>query len=233
MQIQFTIFTKNDTDSKSLNEFLREIVNGRLKFNKFDYKEPVKQTINNPEEIVTMLTDYGNIILTGKNKSNITAWLGDEYPTALQGHFNLKDKGFGIDDVISLIEILAKDDYLLFAGIYSEDEFDLKHKIVKQYSYTWKGISPADFMEHIPGIYWYTIFGKELVQVIGKEKFKNLPNVTYTAPKDGCIAFHLNEPIESDDLVSRLSKENELANIIGKNYFFDKNEVSVTDYCKG
>lgn len=224
MNLQFVIYTTNDfTEGEAFKAFLAKGIEGPMKLAKYDYKEPVKQQINNIEEVLTILTDYGNVILKGANKALITASHNYYVPTTIwRGHPVLKAKGTTIADVISLIEILANDNKILFGGLYTEDEYDAKHKIVKQYSYGWRGVSHDDFMKCIPGVYWYTIFGKELTDTIGTEKLNNLPGVVYTNPGNGCVAFHLDEPIESDDLEGRLAKEEALAKMIGRNYFFEK-----------
>jgi hypothetical protein len=227
MQIEFSIIAnqKKITESSFLN-FLDKGMKGVLKLTKFDYKEPLKRTLelNNLKEPLELFNYYSNIIFKGKNKSSISIQSTREGLFFLLGHVDLKEKDLisNTSDLIILLEIFSENSQILFGNICTEDEYDFKHKVVKEYSYGWKGVSIMDFMNLLPGVYWYTIFGKELVEAVGVEKFKNIPNVIYTEPKNGCIAFHLDEPIDAVDYESRIKLENKIAKKIGENYFFDK-----------
>lgn len=226
MNIEFLIITKSKELSENIFlKFLEKSINGVLKFNKYDYKEPLKKEldINKLIEVKQMFDYYGNALFKGKNKQSMSVNSYNEGINIWMGSLVInKNLSNSISDIISLIEFFSDKDQIIFGNICSEVEYNLKHKVLTQHSYSWKGVSRFDFFKFLPGIYWYTIFGKELVESIGKDKFKNLPNVTYTKPKDGCIAFHLNEPIDSEDLEARIAKEKELAKIIGQNYFYDK-----------
>ncbi len=222
MSLKFIIFTKSDLNSSIFfKSFLKKGIEGALKLEKYDYKEPTKIKLdkNNLGQVIAMLTEYGNVILKGKNKTTLTAWQSKSF-TTWRGHSSINENN--VEEIVSLIEILSNDNQILFAALLTENEYDLKHKVVDEYSYGWEGMSKQDFMNFLPGIYWYTIFGKELVEVIGIEKFKNLPNVIYTEPKNGCIAFHLDEPIDTEDYKLRIKLEKEIVKKIGESYFFDK-----------
>lgn len=226
MQIKFRFFTKNNFD-KSLTDFLKKGIEGTLKLEKYDFKEPLKQSLdsNSTDEVIQMLSNKGNLILKGKNKCSISCWRYAEGFTSFTCNLVLNEKSKkNIPEIISLLEIFAKHSNIIYGCIATEEEYDLKHKVTTEYSYGMEGVSRFDFAKFLPGVYWYTIFGKELVNAIGEEKLKNLPSVIYTEPKNGCIAFHLDEAIESDNSEFRIQKEKQIASIIGEYYFFDRNK---------
>lgn len=226
MNIEFLIITKSNKLSETiLPYFLKKENNGILSFNKYDYKEPLKKQldVNNLEEPKRLFEYYGNLIFKGKNKSSMSInsykegfafWMG-----SITANKNISQV---TRELISLIESISANNCFIYGKLCSEKEYDLKHKVTTEWSYSWKGVSRFDFMKFLPGIYWYTIFGRELVDSIGKEKFKDLPNVVYTTTEKGCVSFHINEPIENEELEHRVQLEREIANMIGDKYFFDK-----------
>ena len=126
-----------------------------------------------------------------------------------------------ISEVLSFIELFSRNDQLLYGYLSSEDEYDDKHKIIEGSGVSWKGVSQWDFLEFLPGVHWYSIFGKELVNSIGQDVFNNLKDVIFTNPDNQSIAFHLKSPVENND--SRMKELENIETQIGKKCFFNKN----------
>lgn len=225
MEIKFTMILKAEKLSENIfSGFIEKSMISLLGLSKYDFKEPLKRHLNfdTLDEAKQLFDYYGNIIFKGKNKS----WMSiDSYKEGigwLSGSIEInKNKLNKVGELISLLDSY-NNSQIIFGKICNESEYNMKHKVVTEWAYGWEGTSQFDFMKFLPGIYWYTIFGKELVDSIGKEKFEDLPNVVYTTTDNGCIAFHINEPIENEELEQRIQLENDIANMIGEKYFYDK-----------
>lgn len=89
------------------------------------------------------------------------------------------------------------------------------------------GMSIAEFWQYLPGVYWLTIFGAELVQAFGKEKLTSPPGVEATELGAGQLAIRLDEPVVPDDMGERLKKERQIADILGPTFFFDRNRTDL------
>lgn len=229
MEIKFLVVTNANRFSKSaFSNFLYTGIAGVLKLAKFDYKEPLKKhlTIDSFDEVSDMFNNYSNLILKGKDKSSISVKQYREGVVLWMGYADINEDTLNEDlnDVITLLECLAENNQMLFGKICTVDEHDAKHKVTTEHSYGWEGTSINDFLEYLPGIYWYTIFGKELVWAIGEKKMLNISNVVYTNPGDGCIGFYLNETINADNYDKRIETENAIVQEIGRDFFFNKNE---------
>lgn len=225
MKIKFLLIVEAGKLSENICfGFLEKCMSGILGFSKYDFKEPLKKQIEIEKlnEVKELFDNYENIIFKGKNKSWMTVKSYKEGIGRLSGSIEINNNiSNKISELLTILESF-ENNQIIFGKICEESEFDMKHKVVTEWSYGWEGTSRFDFMKFLPGIYWYTIFGKELVDSIGKNNFVDLPNVIYTNTKNGCVSFHLNEPIDSEELEQRVQLERQIANMIGDKYFFDK-----------
>ncbi|MBE99388.1 hypothetical protein [Flavobacterium coralii] len=229
MEIEFTFISNNKRFlKKNFFDFLSEGLENILSLNKYDYKEPVKRNlhVDNFDNVLEILNNYSGIILKGKNKSFITSQISNLGITYWSGSIILKENQiYQITDLIKLIEKFSFNNQLLFAFITEKEEFEFKHRVTTEHSYGWDGVSLHNFLNFLPGVYWYTFFGSDLVNTIGKEKLQTLKGVKYSENlNDDNIAFHLNEPITSDS-EDRIEIENNIALQIG-NFFYNKKDKS-------
>jgi|SRR6476661_34523 len=121
---------------------------------------------------------------------------------------------------------------VLYGGGFSAAEYDSKHAHVKQLPGGGRisgtiGVSILEFYQYLPGLYWLTIFGKELVQAFGESKLMVLPNVQAFSLNSQQVAICLNEPVIPDNMEQRLQTESRLADILGAKYFFDRNKTDL------
>ena len=117
-------------------------------------------------------------------------------------------------------------------GGCAKEEHDVKHKIVRQLSGTRTatgavGMSEPEFHQYLPGLYWLTVFGKELVEHFGKPKLMSLPDVVVTELENDQLAVRLSEPVVPDSMERRLEAERRLADILGPQFFFDRSRHDV------
>lgn len=226
MKIKFKLILRTENFDSSMLVELIEKDNSSIEITKYDYKEPLKHKVDKDKIgiIVDLFDKYLDIIFKGKNKF----WMS--ISTTAKGIMmiggGLEMKNAKIDEVISFIQLFSRDEQLLYGYMCSEEEYDKKHKLIEGSGVSWKGVSRWDFLEFLPGIHWYTIFGKELVNCIGRDKFNDLEGITYTNPKDSSIAFFLESPIDYNN--DRLLELEAVEKQIGEQYFYnrDKNEYS-------
>lgn len=115
----------------------------------------------------------------------------------------------------------------LFGSGCSEEEYEAKHYVVTEHagggsSTGAVGISTAEFWKYLPGIYWLTVFGPELVETFGAAKLRALPGTEARDLEGGQVALRLTEPVEPADMEQRLGREAQLADALGAQYFFDR-----------
>jgi hypothetical protein len=108
----------------------------------------------------------------------------------------------------------------------SSMEYDAKHQRVRSLpgggaATEWVGISKDEFHRYLPGLYWLTIFGPELVQAFGKERLLGLRGVVAMEIDPNQVAVQLDEPVIPEDITARLQREREIADLLGPQYFFD------------
>lgn len=112
----------------------------------------------------------------------------------------------------------------------SVEEFDAKHTSVESvpggHSTGSVGAAAKDFYNFLPGLYWLTVFGPELVDHFGS-KLNLLPNVKSVSLDSSQCAIVLDEPVIPDDMNRRLGVEAELSGLLGEQYFFDRNRTDI------
>ncbi|MEU9457287.1 hypothetical protein [Streptomyces sp. NPDC048312] len=107
-------------------------------------------------------------------------------------------------------------------------EYEAKHEIVDAdetgSTIRTVGVSAADFQRFLPGVYWITIFGMELVDHFGP-KLQSLPNTQCVRITPSQTAVLLNSPVTPKSMNERLRTETHLAELLGSKYFFDRARV--------
>jgi hypothetical protein len=76
----------------------------------------------------------------------------------------------------------------------------------------------------IPGIFWFTLLGKDYVDLIGAENFVNLPCYHFEWLPDGSAAIQLTESIEQSDTAKANAVAKEIKNRLGNSYFLPKSD---------
>lgn len=195
---------------------------GSITFSKYGYTEPLKnKVVGSQDSLLELWNKYLSIIVKGSDSFWFSASAESSGIISCGGGISTKNiTEKKIKDLIQFIEYFSVNDCLIYAYLSDEDTYDEKHKLVDEYSYSWKGSSIYDFFEYLPGIYWYTAFGKEYINCIGIEKLENLEGITYTHLEENRIAFHLIEQL--DEGKSLLKEIENIEEQIGENYFYSK-----------
>ena len=114
----------------------------------------------------------------------------------------------------------------------SVEEYEAKHRRVRRLpggrtARGAVGVAIAQFWQFLPGIYWLTIFGAELVRAFGKEKPAQLPGVETIELAAGQVAILSDGPAVPDNMEERLKQEQRIADILGPTFFFDRNRAEL------
>lgn len=223
MQLTFKLALRTEHfDPATLRE-LAGYTNPTIEITRYGYTEPLKQTVD-PEhldEIVELYEHHVALIFRGRRKLWLSLSANQTGTTLVGGGIDAKSASVPTE-VLPLLELFARDNQLLHGYLCSNDEYDQTHKVIEGSGVSWKGVSQWDFLEFLPGVHWYTIFGRELVRCIGADRFDALVGVRYTETGDESVAFHLDEPVDTHP-----GRQAQLAAIerqIGAAYFFGRDK---------
>jgi hypothetical protein len=89
------------------------------------------------------------------------------------------------------------------------------------------GTSIAQFYRYLPGLYWLTIFGTELVQALDQSKLTSLPDIEAFILDAGQVAIRIDEPVVPENMEQRLRTESQLADILGPTFFFNRHRTDL------
>ena len=231
MKLIFDLVIRTENfNSDTWKDFLR-FKSTLIQPTRFGYTEPLKNKIVDTEKAINTILGLHEkglgIIFKGKKKFWFSTSIYRLGLLMSGGGIDVKEKDLTkLHELIDFMHLFSRNRQLLYGCLCPKQEYDIRHKVVRKYSYGWKGFSMWDFMDYLPGLHWYTIAGRDLVEAIGVNKFKNLQGVNYTLDNEEAIAFHLNSDIrEVEDNIHKLIQ---LEDQIGAHYFFGKEKVKGT-----
>ena len=151
-------------------------------------------------------------------RPNLSIWNLRLDDAAMQG-----DRG---EQWLSWVFELCAELPVLYGFACTDDEYQEKHATKRETKgglvTGGKGASISSFFKYLPGLYWLTIFGPELVNAFGATTLSRLSGVQVHRIRKDQIAIQLEEPPVAEDLDARLRKEAELAKQLGSEFFFDR-----------
>ena len=125
--------------------------------------------------------------------------------------------------IFEFVYKMCKEFNVIFAGGgLSKDWFD-KHDVIDPISgkFTCNAGASFDPGVGLPGIYWFNYFSLDLINFFGDEKKEQIqPYIVNQKNKDGLCFLTYNHPNEQNSFWRR-QKENQIVEILGKEYFFD------------
>jgi len=147
------------------------------------------------------------------------------------GAVNGKRRDLWLQWLFELCEALP----VLYGYACSTAEHEARHLVVKdlpggeQFA-RMHGDSVREFFQYMPGIYWLTLFGKELHQTFkarwplleGQAKVKFLTG--------GQVAVQLAGPVFPKDMAERLQTGRDIAGVLGTQYFFDQARMGEMEF---
>ena len=111
----------------------------------------------------------------------------------------------------------------MFAMAALEDDHRAKHSVTEPKTGRDLGTRGSKWRSGmgIPGIYWFNVFGQELVEHFGRESLLRLDSTSAFAITDKCIALQAySSPTEKDSGWRRACEAGIVASL-GPEYFFD------------
>jgi hypothetical protein len=193
-----------------------------VEMQKYDFSEPIKKTYlpDHKQADENYIKFLGTIFFRGKSKNN---WIKlghmiDGFSIISIYTVELKASKSIIEWIRNLLTIIP----LEYVNITDSLEYDFKHKEVSQNSYGWQGGSSVEFLNHMPGIYWFNAFGGNYMNAVGKDNFKDLPNCEYVNFGNKMIAFHFKDSVIAENYEERIKNEQDVADKIGNSLFYDK-----------
>jgi hypothetical protein len=109
-----------------------------------------------------------------------------------------------------------------FAYLCPQDDYDTRHMSLPGA----KGVSVAEFREYLPGLYWMTVFGKDLTAGIGKKAFDQLSDCEVKSLKGGLTSVRFEGPAVLAGYEPRIATLQKQATRLKPNLFFDPKKSS-------
>lgn len=109
-----------------------------------------------------------------------------------------------------------------FAYLCPQDDYDTRHMSLTGP----KGVSVPEFSRYLPGLYWMTVFGKELTASIGKKAFEQLIDCEVVSLEEGLTSVRFNEAAVLDGYEGRIDTLQKHARRLKPNLFFDPEKAS-------
>lgn len=230
-----TLYTKYRFDSREkaaeLFDFFQE-AGGTFKPSHFGASEPVKRAYDPskrsaPIKLLSGAPDFeGGGVMLKSAKFKFLAWVTWEAaPDAVSTwHLWLSEKFFEraerVEEFLGFITKLCGRFPVLFGGACPEEDWDAKHWVnIKGTGSLIKTGAALD--KCLPGIYWLTIFGPQLVEHFGREKVEGLPVQRVLDFDSGGLGLVLRDSPYAPAKPERLRQDDEIAKQLGEEYFFD------------
>jgi hypothetical protein len=110
----------------------------------------------------------------------------------------------------------------VFAGVSPEEEWHAKHWLVEKLEYgRMEQRVGFDLQGCLPGVYWMTVFGKELVEHFGAARLRATPVAQAMDLGAGGMALVLETGPAAAKQRALAAEEDRLREAIGDEYFFD------------
>jgi hypothetical protein len=221
-------FSKYRFDKEEkISALLRHLSGGPFPPSTFGRSEPITQklTPNNRSQLDDILLgtknfEGGSLFLSSKNlkSTSVFQWapntVSDWY-----SEFSTEVLARQSKTLVEYLRGLFSEFPVVFAGIALDSDWDKKHWIVEEDEDGGELVTKVGLnLEYgLPGIYWITVFGSELLEHFDREVLTALPCYQVVNLGDSGIMLVLSD---SPDKISQ-SHEEEIIRTLGKEYFFD------------
>lgn len=132
--------------------------------------------------------------------------------------------------LVDFVTSLCRRFPVLFGGVAPEEDWEAKHWLTEtgDNGGQIKRCYGAYMVRSLPGIYWLTIFGTQLVSHFGHETIKGLEMIhsCIDLGTNGLEIMMRENPTE-DTLVRRMEHDYQVVEALGKEYFFDIEDLSM------
>jgi hypothetical protein len=224
------LFIKHKFDEQTAREFLIFFhqLAAAFKLNRFDVKEPVRRPIDwddlrEPAQLLagSPECDAGAILLKGAryrflaviawNQDGVVPW--DFYLSCK--FFRTKDS---VEKFIQFVVAISKRFPVIYGWAAPQDDWKAKHWLIEGTSESKLGTT---LEEGLPGMYWITIFGPQLVEHFGRARLEGLPVSRIIDLGAAGLLVQVREMPSEPELAERLREDRKIAEALGGEYFFD------------
>jgi hypothetical protein len=197
---------------------------------RFDAREPVKKRLStsNLGEAAELLVGTGQsgwILLKNSKTRAIVSLRWSEVSAAewlMQLDENLVRTQKQVDSLVSFLTALCKTHPVFFGGGAIDAEWEAKNWLIEETVHSKRTVRlGVDVDACLPGIYWLTIFGNEVVQFFGREKLKSLPARRVVDLGDAGLMLLLGDRPTDRRLDQLVQEDQSLIQALGADYFFD------------
>ena len=231
-----TLYTRHEFDSPEkaaeLFSFFDE-AGSPFKPARFDSREPVSRVydpaeLSEPAGLLSRPPNFkhGGIMLKGA-KYRFLAWITWRAGDINQWYMWLGEKFFdrarGVEEFTGFIARFCERFPVLFGGSCPDEDWGAKHYHV--IDGPGRGTTKFKIGEELdkclPGVYWLTVLGPQLVEHFGRERIESLPVWRVLDLGAGGLGLVLRDSPYRPELSERLGHDAEIMRLLGEEYFFD------------
>ena len=161
----------------------------------------------------------GFLAFFSRERNGLSLWRFYLNASAVQG----KKRDLWIKWMFDLCETFP----VLYGMGCSAVEYDAKHLALENFPDGGRmrktyGVSIQEFFQYLPGVYWLTIFGKELGLAF-KSRWQLLDSISIVKfLAQDQVAVQVNGSVFTEDMDKRLLLERKIADLLGGEFFFDR-----------
>jgi hypothetical protein len=230
------LFTQHKFDSDAKAAELLRFLNSyttAFKLARFDAREPVRQ-VYQPHEIqepVRLLSGapehrWGQLFLKG-SKHKFLAWFRwSETVELAEWHLFMDDAYFRqqkrVDEFANFLGALCEEFPVVFGGAAPEADWEAKHWTMVELPAGGRSRKKLglNLDACLPGVYWLTVLGRDLVDYFGGQQLQQLPVHRLSALGANGMLLMLRPLPDVPELSERLRHDSEIMSALGDEYFF-------------
>jgi hypothetical protein len=217
---------------KKVLALLNRLASGPFPPTHFDVAEPVRRKLDparrsQAARILSGVPEHTGGSLFLKSKHPPSTFIYRWAPGIIAEWYGEMDDGViahkgGRKELIHFITSLFCEFPCVFAGVAPAEDWKAKHWIVEEDG-NGKLIKKTglDLERSIPGVYWMSIFGAELVAHFGRGTLSSVPDCEVIDLGDAGVALVLTIDPDRERQTQRAAREERIIRALGLEYFFD------------
>jgi hypothetical protein len=234
----FSLYTFVDFQSESdFIKLWKILLDERLEATNFGVTEKTKHEIDRSshKNLYEYYLENGDFFVKGKN---VLFWLKNFTHNVYKITIYLYSKS-DLENLVLFINNLVEEIPSIYGFGRTSQEYQYKNETIEYFEGGGSargavGISYAEFTKYLPGIYWSTYFGSQILEFFGSDMIKRFfekftDNLIILENHSGILFYQKYDPfLSTNEEISMI--EVEIANFLGKEYFFNRNLVGVVDF---
>lgn len=207
---------------------------GPLHADRFDLYEPVRKKLNQSslDEAAELLTGNGKSgwIFLKNSRTGFLASLRWSTVRATEWFMQLDEKQFAssekVNELITSLSMLVEAFPVVFGGAALDEEWKAKNWLIEESEHRTRAVRiGVDLERCLPGIYWITIFGDDLVEFFTHDKLSKVRCTRVVDLGHAGLIFQLGEKLGENAFDDRLTQDKAIIDLLGSEYFFDISQM--------